>query len=57
MSAVVAIFLVVLLFRAFARLTRRRVVQPAVIVVVQQPAAPAARLTLEQELERMTQDC
>jgi hypothetical protein len=32
---------------------RQRVVQPQVIVVVQQPAVPAAALTLEQELERI----
>jgi hypothetical protein len=54
MSAIVAIFLVTLLFRACIRHWTRRVAQPQVIVVVQQPAVPAAPLTLEQELERMS---
>lgn len=54
MSAIVAIFLMVLLFRIFTRLVQRRVVQPGVqVIVVQQPAMPAAPLTLEQELERI----
>lgn len=53
MSALVAIFLVVILFRIFMRRRPRPVVTPQVIVVVQQPAAPAAPLTLEQELERI----
>jgi hypothetical protein len=53
MSAMVAIFLVVILFRIFMRRRPRRVVTPHVIVVVQQPAMPSAPLTLEQELERI----
>jgi hypothetical protein len=53
MSALVAIFLVVMLFRICTRLAQRRVVQPAVQVIVVQPAVSAAPLTLEQELERI----
>jgi hypothetical protein len=55
MSVIVAIFLVMLLFRIFTRRTRR-VVPPGVqVIIVQQPAVPAARLTLEQELERIVE--
>jgi hypothetical protein len=43
MGMVVAIFLVVMLFRAFMRHQPRRVVQPAVQVIIMQPA-PAVQV-------------